>query len=759
MVPRARQPSLYSDADDNDDEDFPYAKRQRVSAACDQCRSRKVKCDATKPVCGPCITRYGPFPTCEWGVRRGRGAAIANKDEILRLSKRVEELERDRQPANDANSPEHTLTPRPVMLADDDVAPESNSCRSPVASPDSPREQDIENSAMLGFTDVGNRPIVHHYNDSSVTSFMNQIKSLIEQETTPPEVQGNTTSSRAILPKMNSRKTSSMRQLPNYVLPSRQRADHLLLVYCRMVATLYPFLDLDEVDMLYQRLWTGQDLGEDGLTFLCLINVVFSIACNLDPSTLPNERVSNAEVFYSRAEELLQTDIVQHRSLLAVQCFLLLGQYLQSTNDPEQCWIYVGFAVRIAQSLRLDIPSTSSRQPVRQKELCRRVWHGCILMDQTISMTFGRPPMITSQAAALVPLPAAHLGDLECRCFSEHAYESSDVDFHFFIETLKLYILMNETISTFYNSESKEDFTGNLNFVYFGILGAKAIGSLLEIDHKLSHWNDSLPIRLRHNAASNSPSSQRRQSNVLFVRYCHVRILLFRPVLARYCSRAATQSLGTESVDCLPTKIALQFSVACIKAAFRSIECFDTAMSGKEVEKLDEILPAWWYGIFYVYNAATVLVAARLNATLLAEVTEREVLRSWAAVTRILARYEAFSKHAKRCSTALKLLSNQVEQYGQQRGTLSAQGSVANAEPRVSSTLDSGEMVALSDSTRSVVTAIHTQDWARTPTGLSLSGREDPLVHDVISHFNTAGIEVDIFGDMSWLTSMPSQLY
>lgn len=712
------------------------------------------------PVCGPCIVRYGPFPTCEWGVRRGRGVAIAKKDEILRLSRRVEELERDKRLANDVVPYEDISTPEPAMSADHEAAPETGLSQPHVGSPDNAPNKDIENSAMMGFTEVGDGPIVQHYNDSSVTSFMNQIKRLVDQETTPTEYRASPAAPGPISRRMNGRKASSRRQLPNYVLPSRRQADHLLSVYRRLVATLYPFLDLEEVDILYQRLWTGQDLGEDGSTFLCLINVVFSIACNLDSSTPLNERMTNAEVFYHRAEELLRTDIVQERSLLAVQCFLLLGQYLQSTNDPEQCWVYVGFAVRIAQSLRLDLPSTSARLHPQRKEVCRRVWHGCILMDRAISMTFGRPPMITAQAAAMVPLPAAHIENVECRCFSEHASEYSNVDFHFFVETLKLYSLMNETISTFYSSESQEDFVGDPNFDYFGIPGAKAVGSLLDIDHKLSIWKDSLPKHLRYYAAVDGSSVQRRQRNVLFVRFCHVRILLFRPVLAKYCSRAATQTIRPESTDCIPEKIALQFSVACIKAAFRSIECFETAMSGQEVAELDQTLPAWWYGIFYVYTAATILVAARLNATLLAEVTEREVLRSWTAITRILSRYQAFSKHAKRCLTALEMLANQVGQHGQQQGTLPAQGSSAvQAVSPISSTSGSGEPTAFHDSTRTTVTAVHTQDWARTPTGLSVPDKENPLVQDVINHFNTAGIHVDIFGDMSWLASMPSQLY
>lgn len=717
-------------------------------------------------VCGPCIRRYGPFPTCEWGVRKGRGTAIAKKDEILRLTRRVQELEQEKQSASpstpvhpeltdDAIAQGPVVTTELAQSPDTHVANEHVAVQHLVEISDNASEHYIESSAMMGFAEHRNQSTSQQYGDASVTSFMKHIKSLVDQETTLSASQGSPASARTAFRRMNVRKMSSRRQLPNYVLPSRQRADHLLSIYCRLVATLYPFLDLDEVKTLYGRLWTGEDLGDDGLTFLSLINVVFSIACNLDSSMTPHERLINAEVFYVRAQELLQADTVQRRSVLAVQRFLLLGQYLQSTNDPEQCWIYVGFAIRIAQSLRLDIPSTSTTEPLQRREAFRRVWYGCILMDQTLSMTFGRPAMITSQAASSVPFPLAHSGVAACKCFAECLSNTSATDFHFFIETLKLYNLMNETILALYNAESDEDLGNDPNYVYFGASSTRTVGNLLELDHKISCWYKSLPIHLRHDPTSRLVSIRHRQSNILYIRYSHVKILLYRPVLARYCSRRETQEFTSRFMeDCLPSKVALQFSVACVKAAFKTIECFDTAMLDRELEDLDEILPAWWYGIFYIYTAATVLVAARLNPILLVEVTERAVLKAWNAVMRILSRYQAFSKHAKRCSTALNLLLDQVKQ----RQTSEIGGNAGGASTPVSPSED-GEPATLSDGAQTVVTAVHTQDWATTSTDLSRPEKENVLVKDIVRHFNTAGIQVDIFGDMSWLASMPSQLY
>lgn len=699
-------------------------------------------------VCGPCIRRHGPSSTCEWGERRGRGATRARTEEMLRLTQRIDELERENQSLT-SSLHEHTSYRRPP-------APPTMESLADVD------EENIESNAMMGFDEQAEENTPQQYSQSDATSFMNLIRSLIDQDKPTPHPHTFQVSASPLSRKVRGRNSSGRRQLPDYVLPARSQADHLMLVYRRLAATLYPFVDLEGVQLLYQRLWTGEDLGDDGLTFLCLLNVIFSLACNLDSSIAPTERVQKANIFYTRAQELLQFDIVQQRSLLTVQCFLLLGQYLQSTNNPQQCWIYVGFAIRIAQSLRLDVPSTSAKEPFMRRELLRRLWHGCVLLDQALSMTFGRSTMITPQASSAVPLPVAHPETTICQCHTRCLSDSSMTDFHFFIETLQLYRLMNETLITLYGSENVEGDSENLNVIFFGSLGAKAVGNLLELDHKLSCWYQELPIHLRHSPDSVEAAVHGRHRNVLYIRHTHVKILLFRPILARYCSSGALRNVSSMSTfDTLASKIALQFSVACIRAAFKTINCFDMALSGKDIGEVDDLLPAWWYSIFYVYTAATVLVAARLSPSVLADVTEPAVSEAWDTAIKILNRYQAHTNLARRCVTALSLLLNQVMQQ-EQRPEPGLTPDAIELLPRSTAVPDPEESTSAFDGPTHNLSATHTQDWV--PFGMEYMDRTGSMSFDsdldnLVRHINTSGMQVDIFGDMSWLTDMPSQLY
>ena len=603
-------------------------------------------------MCSPCTARYGPSGPCTWGLRKGRSAGVS-KQELLRLQRRIDELESGGRYAFTGDRAQAATSAVRATMAATTTAPPLLTPRDRASSLDGDGTND--GNAMMGLDMEDElQDTLDRFGDSSATSFMNQIQSVIDQQVTPPDLRrqpSSQTTGAPARPANNRRLSKQSRPMSDYVLPSRQRADHLLETYWRLVDTLYPFLDKDEVVATYRCLWTGEPLGDEEPIFLCLLNIIFAIASILDPATRPEERVAAGDNYYQRARQSLDFELVHRRSILTVQCSLLLGQYLQSTDNPQQCWIFVGLAIRIAQSLGLDLPSTSAQaQTPQRRDLLRKVWHGCVLMDRTLSMTFGRPPMITSQAAASVPRPTAHQ--------DEHNSHSGEP--HFFVESLKVYELMSETLSTLYSPASRAEPSKDPYTAYFGNLGAKAVGNICEMDSRFSLWSHALPSHLRHEPNVEKTGIHLRQANVLWLRYRHTRVLLFRPVLSRFCSKY--KEGGGTPQDAMLWKIAFEFSVLCVRTALETIDFFRSTMEGQEYEDLDDLLPAWWYSIFYVYTAATVLVAARLHPAIAAEISDKIIMDAWHSVLMILDRFQAFTKHAKRCAAAVTLLFDQVPQ-------------------------------------------------------------------------------------------------
>jgi hypothetical protein len=226
------------------------------------------------------------------------------------------------------------------------------------------------------------------FGSSSAGSFMTQIKSAIDAKvglaSRRPSFAGTA-------------KASLFRTSPatqpgeagnasiEYVLPPRKTADNLVDVYWELVYPLYPFLDRPLFEDAYQSVWSGSESTIDERIFMCTLNVVFALASQLSESIRPEKREDSAKAYFKRAQELLQLDFWDTGSTELIQCLLLMGQYLQSTSTPHQCWMVIGHAVRMAQGLGFHFPESSFElHSSREREFSRVIWHGCVLMDRFV---------------------------------------------------------------------------------------------------------------------------------------------------------------------------------------------------------------------------------------------------------------------------------------------------------------------------------------------------------------------------------------
>ena len=349
-APSSTRPLLEQQPEAADVDERP-SKRQKVAAACDQCREKKIKCDGLKPICRPCQKRFGPQANCEWGLRKTRSIG-ASKLEVIRLQSRIDELERVNQRKSLTEGTDHPSPSTPMSTSTQNHHSGAN--------------------AMMGLIGEGDRVEESGVGDSSAASFMNRIKSVLDQQLTPgsahqPQSSAPSSASASLLRQRRFRN-------PDYVLPSRHLADRLLGVYWLLVDSLYPLIDKDDFMPKYQSLWTGNPTMDDEICFVCLLNAILAVACILDSSIRPQNRVSAGEVYYKRAQGYVDLEFLQFQSVHTVQCLLLMAQYLQSTREPQQCWMFVGLAIRIAQSLGLDLLSTSaSTQNGAQGDFLRKL--------------------------------------------------------------------------------------------------------------------------------------------------------------------------------------------------------------------------------------------------------------------------------------------------------------------------------------------------------------------------------------------------
>ncbi|KZN89885.1 putative transcriptional regulatory protein [Penicillium chrysogenum] len=518
---------------------------------------------------------------------------------------------------------------------------------------------------MMGAV-VEERPSQGFFGSSSAAGFMRQIRTAVDRRVASPH-RGSSVPHLAVPSNlMPTRSEKHQSSVANYVLPPRKMADSLMEVYWECVFPLYPFLVPAEMKTEYAKIWTGDSLEYDENMLMCTLNVIFALASQLADFVPPKEREASADAFFSRAKGLFQFNLWDTGSAGLIQCLLLMAQYLQSTDSAHQCWIVTGLAIRNAQSLGLHLPQNIARlQSFQEQQLARKIWHGCILMDRVISMTFGRPAMISKASSGAVPLPAAVDDEYIPSGSSKEVSQPPDRPsmMAFYAKSLELYEIMNDVLLSLYKPVS-DDNAEDIHSFHFDNVASEGERTIFELDRSLTRWTQSLLPHLRWDSSTVSTNPIfYRQSIVLRARFLHVRMLLFRPTLSKYCAvrdNTTTDQLISTN-DSFPHRVALQCSIICVKSAQESIGLI---YNNVPADGTGGPLPAWWYNILYVYTSATVLIAGRLCSAILAEVTESSITQSWNYALEVLRKYQSYSTSARRCVAALEILYEQVTSEG-----------------------------------------------------------------------------------------------
>jgi Fungal specific transcription factor domain/Fungal Zn(2)-Cys(6) binuclear cluster domain len=364
------------------------SKRQKIAIACDTCRARKVRCDGLRP-CGLCARRKDKGLACAYNRDKEKTVGFYSRTDHVPLQER----QGPRSPSLLSSPLDRSLlTPlaykqppsqqNVINISASPALPES------IPSPGGPQgEKSRGIDSMTGV--VGDESTSQEFfGSSSAGSFMRQIKSAIDVKIGVPQNNGSETgASKSSLFQMSppTQRIGTLEENVDYVLPSRKTADGLMDVYWTLVYPLYPFLNRKMFEDAYESIWSGSSPNTDERMLTCTMNVIFALGCQLSQSIRPEKREAQAKVYFKRAQDLLRLDLWDIGSTELIQCLLLMGQYLQSTNTPHQCWMVVGHAVRVAQSLGFHLPESSfGLQSAMERELARRIWHGCIMMDRCV---------------------------------------------------------------------------------------------------------------------------------------------------------------------------------------------------------------------------------------------------------------------------------------------------------------------------------------------------------------------------------------
>ncbi|CRG91267.1 hypothetical protein PISL3812_08315 [Talaromyces islandicus] len=295
-----------------------------------------------------------------------------------------------------------------------------------------------------------------------------------------------------------------------------------------------------------------------------------------------------------------------------VQYLLILGQYLQGTQKSTQAWTTHSLAISAAYQLGIHSPSANLKYSPLEHEIRKRTWYGCVLLDRTLSMTFGRP--------CSIPQSFIHLDgpnkDVQMLSYNSEPIISAQLDGNFFTAAIQLYAILYNVLNFCYGQ--------NLDFQNSPST-TDSISHILDGQRQLNKWRTELVPSLGLHVWEGLVTPEDvwqlttgsvihdRFNIVLSVRYNNLRILLHRPRLES-CLEAFCHSSDISNED-RRIMLPLDFTSVqnCVESSTAIISMIHSiTTSGAQYRRL---LGAWNYSLYYTFNAALVLIGCLMTAS------------------------------------------------------------------------------------------------------------------------------------------------
>lgn len=344
---------------------------ERVTAACDLCKKRKVKCDGEQP-CAYC-SRKGRAATCQFSGPKPRAHLQARS---------VENTPR--------NPVDHRSTVSTPHAARDRARSEVPTRRSgsldenafgTSISPTVSREDHHEDTAVplegRILRDAQGKFIF--IGDCAPLSFLQTVRHLVSNDVESDgfSVPAARDSIIEIAPPATSNQSQDI-SVDSYHIP------HYVKSYFFATSGL---VDLFESDQLERELggWARGMTSHTDDAASAVFFLVLAIGAQED-------RGSKSDVWFQHARDVLSKNMCSNMNVATVQGFTLVAIYMLLTFQPNGAYLYFSLAARTAYAIgihRTEINATfgDSIRTVRD-----RIWKSLRIVDMLISTNLGRPP-------------------------------------------------------------------------------------------------------------------------------------------------------------------------------------------------------------------------------------------------------------------------------------------------------------------------------------------------------------------------------
>ncbi|GAB7333063.1 hypothetical protein MBLNU13_g04746t1 [Cladosporium sp. NU13] len=346
----------------------PEKRRRRLdrtSAACDLCKSRKVKCDGVLP-CSYC-KRKGQSDSCTFSGPKTRGAKSTTNTPANRDNDVNETVPQARE--RRYTDPEPTL--RSETHADN-----SGPSASPTLSRGDHRDTAVPLEARL-LRDAQGKVIF--IGDCAPISFLQTVRHLIATEEDAFPVQASRDS---FVEAAQPVSTAQAERLIPTVHPND--VDTLFRQYRVATSGLVDLFEREHLADEARKWAAGVAMHSTEATSAtnCLI---FAIGTQENNET-------KAEAWFNHAKNMLVANLTASMHLATVQGFALVAVYLLRAFQPNGAYLYFSLAARTAYAIGLHRTEVNASFGTAAHNTRDRVWKSLRVVDQLISNLLGRPP-------------------------------------------------------------------------------------------------------------------------------------------------------------------------------------------------------------------------------------------------------------------------------------------------------------------------------------------------------------------------------
>lgn len=513
------------------------AKRQRLSLACNECRKRKVKCDAEMPRCKNCRIRGHVCETTdpkhpELVVVRKYGLHDLEEDIGQPQSAIQNTLQYSRSASvHDSDTEQHEQNPQnqpSSWIARSYRAHQV--LKSPATTVNTRINEDAETPGHQPLQEANQTPDMTLHRDSnadrqklmggSSTQSLTMFLDLYLQKSGHPRIGPcfgyGMSFAEELAPSLNL-------ELPD--LPPSSLMQTYLQAFKRKIQPLYPILDLDQlidgisrIRSLHDASWSPTS-GFAGLRTILQASDVPILACIYAVCSLGADEVEGkvtavGDTFLFAAYGLY-AHLIGLPHLSSVQGLFLIMLGLRGRGREGQAFQVLGSAVRISHSIGLhrriqtkqNLPLAATTDFERKRsELHTRIWWSCYAMEKLMELETTRPSCIPQ---------GQHDQFLPTKSLSP----ASQIELKYFINWVSLAKILEQISSLLYRRKR-----GNQSSL-------EILQYISKIDSALRTWKGNLPEDIQPDGDMYCDDEERPFATFLALQYHQTVITLHRASL------------------------------------------------------------------------------------------------------------------------------------------------------------------------------------------------------------------------------------